>query len=233
MGIEASHVVGPLVGGAIGFASALFAEPLRRWLFRPKLFLDFRNAPEFQARTPEQWQGYPNGSAALVIGTRQAHYVRIRVQNVSNHVARICSAYLVNVERQDQRGEYSATDYSDTIPLSWSCREPKSFEPIDIPASAAFFFNVVSAREGSKELQVATSVMPLRYGSLLSTPGTYRFTVQVAGDEIVPVTLRVCARWSGEWDKLETWNGELEQANGAHAATEAGRATDAERAKVG
>jgi hypothetical protein len=46
-----------LMGGGIGFAASVFADPLRRWMYRPKLQVEFGNGRERQARTTFTVQG--------------------------------------------------------------------------------------------------------------------------------------------------------------------------------
>ena len=48
---ESSAVLNNLMDGGIGFAASAFAEPLRRWMYRPTLQLEFGNGREHQART--------------------------------------------------------------------------------------------------------------------------------------------------------------------------------------
>lgn len=42
-----------VVGFLGGFFTALFAEPLRRWLYEPRLALTFGTSSHFLTRTPE------------------------------------------------------------------------------------------------------------------------------------------------------------------------------------
>lgn len=53
MAAESVSLIPVLVGGAIGFASAILADPLRRWIFSPKLVLSFEDSTDYKARTPE------------------------------------------------------------------------------------------------------------------------------------------------------------------------------------
>jgi hypothetical protein len=174
-------------------------------LFRPKLSLEFGSGADYQPRTPEQFQGYGAEGGAYKVGFLQAEYVRVKVQNVSSHPAKGCRPYLVNVERRDHNAGFRATDYCDTIPLPWSCRGNSAYDAIEIPPRVSVFFDVVSVREGQVNIQLQTLVIPLRYMRLASQPATYRFTVQVAGEELNPKTLRLCVEWNGAWDTIKTW----------------------------
>jgi hypothetical protein len=47
---------------------------------------------------------------------------------------------------------------------------------------------------------------PLRYDTLLLTPGVYRFTIVVSGDGVKPAWIRPSVSWSGVWDKVEKYD---------------------------
>jgi hypothetical protein len=66
MAAESNPLWQTLVGAAIGFVSAIFAEPVRRWLYQPRLELAFGDNPEYKARTPEQAQLFdPSGNMGV------------------------------------------------------------------------------------------------------------------------------------------------------------------------
>lgn len=177
-----------------GFFTALFAEPLRRWIFHARLSLEFKDAEHFITQTPE-------GSIA---GSRhQACYIRCKVTNAKSALAKSCRAYLVNVERQGSRGNWEATSYCESMQLAWASRGDGSYTALDIPKDVPHFIDILSVREGSNEFRPAIQVMPFRYESLWSTHGTYRFTVIVSGEDVTPATLGVSLKWTGEWDKFE------------------------------
>jgi hypothetical protein len=98
-----------LVGFASGFLSAVFAEPLRQWVFRARLKLDFENNDYFVTSTDE---GDPP--------THKAHYIRVRVANRSARVAKGCRAYLVGLDRLGTSGAWEPTEYCECLQLAWS-----------------------------------------------------------------------------------------------------------------
>jgi len=67
MSAESSAVLNTVIGAILGFAAAVLAEPLRHWLYRPKLKLEFGDDPGCMTRTPEQEQlnrpGFWGGSS--------------------------------------------------------------------------------------------------------------------------------------------------------------------------
>ena len=193
-----------LVGAAIGFASAVFAEPLRRWFYRPTLELSFGDSSEYKARTPEQATLIdPQRSAVPIYSTHEAEYVRIKVTNTSSSVAKSCRAYLVGVEKKNANNELLPTIYCDSIPLAWSCQEERAHGPIDLPKDVAQFIDLVSVRDYSAEFRIEIKPVPLRYAGFFRDKGTFRFKVQVSGENVQPKFISVDFTWNGEWGKYE------------------------------
>ena len=64
-----------------GFGSAVFSEPLRRWVFRPTLRISFDALPNCNVRTADN-----------------TTILRLRVGNTSRRPAFKCQVYLLNVE---------------------------------------------------------------------------------------------------------------------------------------
>jgi hypothetical protein len=104
--------VAPLAGFLGGFAIAILAEPLRQRLFRAKLTLEFGQSSDFITPAFILGEGYE----------LEAQYIRIRVRNIKSHLARSCRAFLVNIEKQNEKGVFKQTQYSDSIQLEWSAQ---------------------------------------------------------------------------------------------------------------
>ena len=209
MAAESSPLWPALVGAVIGFVSAIFAEPLRRWLYRAKLELTFGDSSEYKARTPEQATLIdPQRSAVPIYSTHEAEYVRIKVINTSSSVAKSCRAYLVGIQKKNAAGEFAQTNYCDSIPLAWSCQEDRAYGPIDLPNDVAQFIDLVSARDYSSEFRIEIKPVPLRYAGFSRDTGTFRFAVQVSGDNVQPKFISVDFTWNGIWDKYEARSGE-------------------------
>ncbi|BCK87752.1 hypothetical protein MIZ01_1545 [Sideroxyarcus emersonii] len=198
MSTELSSLV---IAGAIGFASAIFAEPLRRWIFSPKLILSFEDSLDYRTRTPETATFRdPEISAVPIHSNHEAEYVRIRVINDARPMAKECRAYLVGIEKKQTNGAFEPTIYCDSIPLAWSCREEKAYESVDIPNGVAQFIDVVSVRSISDNYRLEIKPLPHRYVGFLHDKGTFRLTVQVSGENVKPVFIRVQFTWNGKWD---------------------------------
>lgn len=204
MAAESNPLWPTLIGGAIGFGSALFAEPLRRWLYRAKLELTFGDGSEYRARTPEQATlNDPQRSAVPIYSTHEAEYVRIKVVNTSSSVAKTCRAYLVGVEKRNASGEFAPSIYCDSIPLAWSCQEDRAHGPIDLPKGVPQFIDLVTTRDHSSEFRISIKPVPLRYVGFFQDKGTFRFRVQVSGENVKPAFISVDFTWGGTWDKYE------------------------------
>ena len=79
-----------------GFLSAIFADPLRRWIYKPKLGLEFdENSPDYIYQTPSSVVRTYGGAE----GFHEACYVRFKVTNIKRTIARSCRAYLVSVHK--------------------------------------------------------------------------------------------------------------------------------------
>ena len=118
-----------LIGGAIGFMSAVLApiavEPLKHCVFGPKLKVEFiEGGRSFKTDTKEQ--------AAFTV--TDAHNVRVKVLNTGRQIAKQCRAYLVNVERwSESTSKFEPTIYCDSLQLAWSARGNEAYHPLDAP----------------------------------------------------------------------------------------------------
>jgi hypothetical protein len=181
------------VGFLGGFFTALFAEPLRRWIYAPRLKLTFGASNHFLTRTPE----------VSPTGQYESLFVRIKVENTRAVLAKGCRAYLVNIERKAISGLFEGTAYCESLQLAWASQAEQSFAAFDLPRSVPHFVDIISTRPTSPAFALATKVTPLRYIQLVGTPGTYRFTVVVSGDGVKPATIRPTVSWNGTWDQVK------------------------------
>ena len=179
-----------LLGFIAGFGVAIFAEPIRQWIYRPKVKLLFGSSQDFITST-EEFDGESK---------YHAKYVRLMTTNHSSHLARGCRVFLTLIERETETGRFERTQYCDSIQLAWSVRGTQTFSSIDLPNGLTQFVDVISTREHATAFQVHVQSLPFRYESILSQPNTYRFTCRVVGDDIEPDELRLVFRWDGEWN---------------------------------
>ena len=202
MSIEAGTVIPTIIGALLGFFAAVFAEPLRLLIYRPKLQLEFGDTSDYRARTPEHRQTLPELGRAPQ--SHNAEYIRIKVTNTKPWVAKNCRAYLVAIEKADVRNQFEPTIYCDSLPLSWACRGDQAYDPQDLPRDVPHFVDVVSTRSVSTDFRPEIRPIPYRYASLFSERGAFRFTIQVSGENLKPVRIRIIFCWAGVWDKYET-----------------------------
>jgi len=181
-----------LLAFAAGFLTAVFAEPFRQWLFRPKLTLSFGSSLDFITKTPE--------TDGLAI--HDALYIRIKVVNSRPRLAKACRAYLVRVEKR-VAGAFVPTIYCDSIQLAWSARRPDEvYAALDLPRDVPQFVDVFSTRSTSKRFAPSICVLPLRYEGLFQETGVFRFHVQISGDGVEPVQRQITLHWEGNWEKF-------------------------------
>jgi hypothetical protein len=187
--MNGSHMT-ELIAFVGGFFTALVADPLRQWLFRPTLALEFANADHFIAQTAEA-------------GGHQAKYVRVKVTNRGPWLAKSCRAYLVNIERRGQGGAWEATEYCESLQLAWSGRGDGAHGALDLPVGVPHFVDVVSMREIAKSFLLSTPLILMRYQALLASTGTFRLSVLISGENVRPTSLRLVFTWSGAWDAFQ------------------------------
>jgi hypothetical protein len=198
---DSNTILNTIAGAILGFGAAIFAEPLRQWIFRPKLKLEFGDDPGCKARTPEE-ADIPSSPRPLH-SIHEAEYIRIKVTNKKRIIAKGCRAYLIAVEKADESGDFKPTIYSDSIPLAWSCRDKQAYDPLDLPRGVAQFIDVVSTRSVSQDFKAEIKLIPFRYLALFKEHGAFRFTVLVSGENLKPIFIKIVFRWSGLWDRYE------------------------------
>ena len=195
-------LVDTIIGAVLGFGVAIVVEPIKNWFYGPRLEVSFGDSPEFQTKTYEhritKSAEDPNKE---LINYYKASYIRIKVTNTKAALAKGCRAYLVKVERQNDDCNFCETIYCDSIPLAWSCRGDQRFLPVDIPKGVNQFVDLISTRETSNNYKTEIQFSPYRYSELFKENGIFRFTVQVSGENVDPVFIKVVFDWDGSWDK--------------------------------
>jgi hypothetical protein len=184
----------PILSFALGFVSAVFAEPLRQWLFRPRLALTFTGREDSITATR-----MTDGSGA--------RYVRVKVVNAKRRVAKSCKGFLIKVEKRSYSGQFEDTNYVDSIQLAWSCQGgDDARKPLDLVHGISQYLDVVATSETSNSFALQMSPLPLRYEPLWSSEqNTYRYTVQVSGDGVDPVQIRIVFSWKGDWQNVDAY----------------------------
>lgn len=180
-----------------GALTALFAEPIRQWLFRPNLILSFDNDDECISHT------FHTSRTPAETGPK-AVYIRVRVANTRKRMARDCRGYLVNLEAKNEKGKFVKTEYCDSIMLHWSCQRPETkYLPIHIPKGVNQFLDIVSIEENKNYFRPETHVILNRYHELLRRTGVFRFTIHVVADNAEPKTIKLIFEWNGDWKNFK------------------------------
>lgn len=204
------ELLAAFLGAVVGFIGAIIAEPLRQHFFSPRLHLSFNKSGECVTSTQEHVfiRSPDNPHYSVYAGSHDAHYIRIKVVNKENHLAKKCYAYLIGIQRENEVGNYVPTEYVDSIGLPWSCRvEGTEYQPLDIPKGVSQFIDLISTKKSDpKSYTPRIQVIPQRYVGLYSDPGKFRFTIQVAGENFDPVTIRIVFCWKGNWDDFEVFH---------------------------
>ena len=189
-----------LVSSISGAMIAIFAEPVRRWIYKPDLILEFKKETIGCISKTFNYNSRTNQTA-------KACYIRVKVSNKSkrNVMARDCSAYLIGVEKQNSQGEFCSTNYCDSIPLAWSCQgNTDRYKLMDVPTGVNQYIDVIETTSDSDIFQLQLQTMPFRYSEgLLKEKGTFRFTVQVSAQNIDPIAIKFEFSWDGQWDGFE------------------------------
>jgi hypothetical protein len=175
-----------------GFCTALFAEPIRRWIYQPKLSMEFGDTSHFLTRTPET-----TGEASY-----EAIYVRVKIVNTKATLAKSCRAYLVNIEQKNPSGNYEPTEYCESLQLGWAVHA-KPYIGIDLATDVPFFVDIFSTRSSSPAFKPQVELIPMRYNELFSTAGVYRLTVLVSGDGVKPARMYLELKWSADWENFD------------------------------
>ncbi len=192
-----------ILGGFLaGFIISVFAEPLRRWVFKPNVQLQFGETNDHICKTPEKRNDI-EGKESL----GEAIYVKGKVVNESPLIARGCRVYLVNIEKKQPRtGQFEPTSYSDSIPLKWASQPPEHVcSPLDLPKDVNQYFDIVVLRDCSSQFDPQLYVRPFRDEAIFNDTGVFRFTIQLSGDQGISEKLRIIIEWNGNWNDFKVY----------------------------
>ena len=108
----------------------------------------------------------------------------------------------MNIEREGKSGKFEQTEYCDSMQLGWAYQKDRRFDAFDLPRSVPHFVDIMSTRQTVSGIKLETKVIPLLYKKMLVTPGVYRFTIVVSGDEVRPAKIKPIVSWKGNWDQV-------------------------------
>ena len=199
-----------------GAAVAIFADPVRRWIFRPALEVTFdtktcvlhtATLDTLTRRDPHT--GFDSKISILTEG----RYLRVRVgaaRRITRRAVTGCRPYLIGVE-VEEGNQFVPSIFVDTLRLAWSSQpEDDVAAPIDIPGDVAQFVDVLSAGKDSGKTYSLHSVAPLPFYCqplFDPRPKRLRLTILVTSDEAKSQRIRVVFNWKGAWDTFEAYQG--------------------------
>ena len=185
----------------LGFFTSVFAEPIRRWVLRPRLAVHFDNEPgeglRCISKTPDSKVFHPDA-----VPDGFAYYVRVMVKNKSRSTAKDCRAYLTKIEKVGKWDQY-VTTHQDPLPLAWAF---VGHSPISLPPRMEFFFDVFSTKSFDSRVIPMTNPQPMIWKKILTDKAKYKITVSVTGENVDPVTTTVEVEWS-DWNNFVVWSG--------------------------
>ncbi len=185
-------IIAGCIGGIIVFVFGKLWNSVSWKLTRPKLKVEF----------DKKTQGCVSYTTA---NRRPVVYIRMKATSYGRFAiaARGCRAYLTNIEKQNEKGEFESTAYCDSIRLAWSCQGPKpseQFRSMDIPREVNQYIDVVSLLQEDNLFRLHLEVTPNRYIKLFQQTGTFLFTVHVHAENASPVKCKLVFTWRHAWD---------------------------------
>lgn len=173
----------------LGFITAIFADPIKKWLEKIKLSLSFE--PSIDIITT------PDGDG------KQAIYVRVKVSNhINSRYARQIAPYLVLIERKLADEQSFKTIFDTPLILAWSYRGHVG--TIDLPPKMWAYFDVVKFDGDHHYPLPATIHKPLLWKTNLGHFATYRLTFCVSSENTKQILKKqLTFKWTGKWNEVE------------------------------
>jgi hypothetical protein len=203
-----------IVSFVAGAVVAIFADPVRRWIFRATLEVTFDKKTcvlhtatliTLTSRNPQ------SGFDSTVHYPSEGRYLRMRVgaaKRITRRAVKGCRPYLIGVELEEG-GKFVPSIFVDTLRLKWSSQpEDDVAAPIDIPGDVSQFVDVLSAGKNPGATYSLHSVVPLPFycQSLFDpAPKKLRLTILVTSDEAQSKRIHLVFNWKGTWDTFEAY----------------------------
>ena len=194
-----------MLGSAfLGAIIALYLPFFRQLIWGPKLKLFFGKEIEGSiAKTPIELN-YTVENIPVKSRT-EGYYIRVMVKNIKYTLARDCRAFLANIEKKKDDNNYYPTIYNESIQLQWACRSGQGFQGIDLAMGINQFIDVISTLKDKDYIEPKIDTLPFRYRDLFNETGIFRYTIQVCGNEVRPVSIKIIFHWHGNWDNFDAY----------------------------
>jgi hypothetical protein len=188
--------VGPIVGVIVGAVGTLVTERVNLWLNRPGIRIEFQ--PDEHCLRYSDAQASDGARTFLT----KSKFLRVRVKNHRRYTAKGCRCLITSIRKTLAAGS-SLTVLFDTLPLRWAYLD---FKPIDIPAGAYFYADLISALRDHLHFTVELPVQPLALQGTTTETALYTFDVAVVGDNFDPERIRLFLDWKQTWDFKDVWS---------------------------
>ena len=192
--VQFANVLG---GGAVGFFSSLFLEPIKRIIYRPDLQVDFpigknTNIQEASLTTYLPFITNPISQGSRILQNEYKIGIRCLIKNNSRFSkGESCRVLLTSIEtRESPEHEWKQTEYKESNQASWA--EPQfRFEAVDIfpwtnKAAELIFLYPKSARI---EIQIPQKHFSFNYLFPFPPPQDHgwQFTFLLTGQNFLPI----------------------------------------------
>jgi len=200
-----------VAGGTVVLAIvALFQEPFRHWIFRPKFRVSIKTEP------PDCGAVAFTDSTGKVVA--ETIHLRLLVKNVGRTTAKNVEVFAKELRREDADGTWKRIDVFPPMNLVWShvstmhfpfiapktgkhCDLAHIVEPQKRPAVGE---EPSSWQFGPQECSLVLKVihLPNHKGHIVG-PGKYQLDIQVAAENVPPLERTIEINLRGPWDPDE------------------------------
>jgi hypothetical protein len=182
-----------------GFVTAMLAKPFGEWLVRPRLEIELVDGPESLAFTPEV-----DNNTGKVAG--HACYIRLAIRHRKGKLARGVQCFLTRIDfRLEGEDQFGPAPYVDMQELAWASRGiDERWSPMLLQRGTSRFLDVIAtSTRHSPTFLIQTKLRPIREIAVGALPGTWRFTVLVAGENVSPRQFTFEMDWKNIWNDFE------------------------------
>lgn len=196
-----AELIATALGGALGGGVlTLIGQELLAFCRRPKILIEYGDAPEYCTPSPIAWP-WDNPDRRPV--ELESIFVRSKIKNSGRSVAKSCRAYMTHVARTNKDGTRFEIKGQDSMQIPWSLRDGE-VDAIDLPPGINQFVDIcfTISRDLPHKLFPAARLFPKRLRESWNQPGRFNITVMVTGEGFDPISKVICFEWDGPWDQI-------------------------------
>jgi hypothetical protein len=206
--LDTLALLGPLSAAVVALLIALVIEPLKNFIRRPRISIQFAQGDPYCHPSLVSTVVYPDGSKTTFTKPRAAYYVRAWVENVrtwgvlGGSLARGCKGKLAVVRDGDRQRRF---DYDPMI-LHWVSEPrtgPNPYGPVELAFGEGDYLDIMRTIEGHDQIHIDTEPelkgSPHHLGS-----GQHYLTVTIYGENFGPKSFHLHVNWDGKkWNELK------------------------------